>query len=46
VLLSRDPAELAYPDIAAATTKPTDLPKVGVWTDDYHNLFQIIKWRQ
>ncbi len=46
VLLSRNPRELAYKDIAAATSKPKDMPTVGVWTDDYHNLFQIIKWRR
>jgi hypothetical protein len=46
VLLSRDPQELQVPAIAKATTVPTDMPDVGVWTDDFHNLFQIIKWRR
>jgi hypothetical protein len=45
MLLARNPEVLAIPAIADVTSTPKDMPKVGLWTDDYHSLFQIIKWR-
>ncbi len=45
MLLCRNPRVLQAPAIASATSHPTDLPKVGLWTDDYHSIFSIIRWR-
>lgn len=46
MLLCRNPKVLEYPGIARYTKTPTNMPtNVGLWTDDYHNLFQIIRWR-
>jgi hypothetical protein len=45
MLLCRNQAVLDAPAIAQATCHPTDLPKVGLWTDDYHSVFPIIRWR-
>jgi spermidine synthase len=42
-LLSRDPASLAVPAIAAACTKLDPAPLVRLWTDDYSNLFAVMK---
>ncbi len=43
VLLSRDPAVLALPDIARACVRREAGPSVRLWTDDYSNLFSVIK---
>jgi hypothetical protein len=43
VIVSRDPRRLAHRDIASATTEIADMPNLRVWTDDFNNLFQILK---
>jgi phage I-like protein len=45
VLLTHDPSLLAAPEIAAATTTPTETPtrSLPLWTDDFASLFQILK---
>ncbi|HYR46225.1 MAG TPA: fused MFS/spermidine synthase, partial [Thermoanaerobaculia bacterium] len=43
VLLSRDPAVLAAPEIAGACVQRDASPKVRLWTDDYSNLFAVMK---
>ena len=43
VLLSRDPAALAVPEIARACARREAGPTVRLWTDDYSSLFQILK---
>ena len=44
VLLARDPSLLAVPAIANRT-KPMDdyAPSIRLWTDEYSNLFQLLK---
>lgn len=44
MLLTDDPAFLQQPEIASrATPRPDDLRRVPLWTDDYSNLFRILK---
>jgi len=43
VLLSRDPAALAVPEIARACARREEGPTVRLWTDDYSSLFQLLK---
>ncbi len=43
VLLSRDPAALAVPEIARACARREEGTTVRLWTDDYSSLFQILK---
>jgi len=44
ILLSRNPAMLATPQIAKAiSTQPPDSSGVNLWTDDHINLLQILK---
>jgi SAM-dependent methyltransferase len=43
VLVTRDPALLQRPDIARGAEPIEDIPGLGVWTDDFNNLFQILK---
>lgn len=43
MLLTYNQAFLRLPAIASATSAMDDLPEVGLWTDDYHNLFRILK---
>ena len=43
VLLSRDPALLALPDISPACARRDAGPAVRLWTDDYSNLFAVMK---
>jgi hypothetical protein len=44
VLLSRDPSELDTPDLVARARPMTGyISPVRLWTDDYSNLFQILK---
>ena len=42
VLLSRDPAALAVPEIANACVQ-RNTRKIRLWTDDYSNLFAVMK---
>lgn len=43
VLVSRDRALLASPRIAAAATPIPEHRDWGVWTDDFNNLFQVLR---
>jgi hypothetical protein len=44
ILLSRDAAALAQPEIAAATTARNVEQRAWLWTDDYSGLFRLLKW--
>jgi SAM-dependent methyltransferase len=44
VLVSRNRALLAKPRIADAAREIDPRPDVGVWTDDFNNLFQVLRW--
>ena len=44
VLVSRDPAALERPEIVERKAAPVeDDPALRTWTDDYSNLFEIMK---
>ncbi len=43
VLVSRDPAVLGDTRIASGATPVEEIPKLGVWTDNYNNLFRILR---
>jgi SAM-dependent methyltransferase len=43
VLVSRDRKRLEHREIAAAATKIADIPGLRLWTDDFNNLYQILK---
>jgi hypothetical protein len=43
VLLAKNKDMLQQPAIRSATTPITAIPSLGVWTDDFNNLFQVIK---
>jgi SAM-dependent methyltransferase len=43
VLVSRNPKLLANPQIAKAASEIDTIPGLSVWTDDYNNLFRILK---
>jgi SAM-dependent methyltransferase len=43
VLVARDPKVLQRPGIAKHVTAIDEIPGLGVWTDDFNNLFQILK---
>ena len=43
VLLSDDPASLARPSLAEATTEIQPRPDWRLWTDDFNNLVQVLK---
>jgi hypothetical protein len=43
VLVTRNRALLARKDIAAAAGEIPDIPGLRIWTDDYNNLFRILK---
>lgn len=43
VLVSRDPAVMSNPRIASGATMVEDIPNLGVWTDNYNNLFRILR---
>ncbi|MBI4204235.1 MAG: fused MFS/spermidine synthase [Betaproteobacteria bacterium] len=43
VLVTRDQALLERKDIAGATAEILDIPGLRPWTDDYNNLFRILK---
>ena len=43
VLVTRNPKLLADPQIAKAVSQIDTIPGLAVWTDDYNNLFRILK---
>jgi spermidine synthase len=43
VLVTRDAALLERPEIAEFTSEIEGIPGLRVWTDDFNNLFQILK---
>ena len=43
VLVTRDQALLKRPEIARFASEIGDIPGLGVWTDDFNNLFRILK---
>ncbi len=43
VLVSRTEKRLAQREIAVAATEIADIPGLRLWTDDFNNLFQILK---
>jgi hypothetical protein len=43
VLISRDPTVLQVEAIRRATSDIGPLPGLGVWTDDFNNLFDVLK---
>jgi hypothetical protein len=43
VLVSRDKALLSRPEIANYASEIENIPRLRVWTDDYNNLFRILK---
>jgi hypothetical protein len=43
VLVAKNKEMLQQPAIRHATTPITPIPSLGVWTDDFNNLFQVIK---
>ena len=44
VLVSRNHALLAKPRIAEGAREIEPRPDVRVWTDDFNNLFQVLRW--
>lgn len=45
VLLARHAAPLAHPFIRTSATEVPARPDLRLWTDDYSNLLQIVRWR-
>jgi hypothetical protein len=43
ILVSRNPGQLARDRIAKASSDITEIPGLRLWTDDFNNLFQILK---
>ena len=43
VLVARDQALLERPEIAKFASEIESIPGLRVWTDDFNNLFQILK---
>jgi hypothetical protein len=43
VLVTRNADLLATPSIANVASKIDSIPRLAVWTDDYNNLFRILK---
>lgn len=43
VLVSREPAVLQVASIRRATSDIKSIPGLGVWTDDFNNLFTVLK---
>ena len=43
VLVARNPALLGRPEIARFTSEIEDIPGMSAWTDDFNNLFRILK---
>lgn len=46
MLLTRNPRILEAPGIAEALDARPDGASVGLWTDDYHSLFPILRWKR
>lgn len=44
ILLARDPAVLARPEIVDAARPRNEKKKPRLWTDDYSGLFKVLKW--
>jgi len=43
MLVARDSRVLAKKKIASASSEIEKIPGLAVWTDDYNNLFRILK---
>lgn len=43
MLLARNPAVLEHAGIRAAATPVAPIPGLAAWTDDFNNLFQVLK---
>jgi len=43
VLVTRDPAVLADPRISSGVSPVEEIPNLGVWTDNFNNLFRILR---
>jgi hypothetical protein len=43
MLLARDRARLASPELARAASPLAGVPRVRLWTDDFSNLFRVLK---
>ena len=43
VLVARNPAVLAQPAIQKRSSEILGIPRLGVWTDDFNNLFDVLK---
>jgi SAM-dependent methyltransferase len=43
VLVARNGRLISRPEIAKATSEIETIPRLAVWTDDYNNLFRILK---
>ena len=43
ILLARDRARLATPELARAASPLTGVPRIPPWTDDFSNLFRVLK---
>ena len=43
VLVSREQTRLGRKEIASATSEIASIPGLRLWTDDFNNLFQILK---
>lgn len=43
MLLARDRARLASPELARAASPLGDVPRIRMWTDDFSNLFRVLK---
>jgi hypothetical protein len=43
VLVSRDANVLADPRIASGASKVDEIPNLGLWTDNFNNLFRILR---
>ncbi len=44
VLVTRDPAVLNDPRIAGGISAVEEIPDIGVWTDNFNNLFRILRF--
>ena len=43
VLVCRDPTVLLDPRIHGGATPVDDIPNIGLWTDNFNNLFRILR---
>ena len=43
VLVTRDPGVLANPRIGSGISQVEEIPNLGVWTDNFNNLFRILR---